>query len=157
MSHNDPVYDMIIKTWGKGKCSGPNDARHWAYYIFQDDDEKAYWITERIDGEHNCWWRHWTFMSLPCSRCGAYSPLRCDTSFSTNIDGESDGLSCAKEEVVDHRPDDALPDSIGRYKENGFVYYFFKETLSDSLCGQETFRLKEMPDEMEEKKAKATT
>lgn len=129
---------VILKAWGH--CPENGGDLHWARYVFQDD--KEYWCKERIDEERNCWWRHYEFMSLPCAKCGAYSPLRCSNMFSTN----NGYKSCDPDEIIDYRPTDSLPDTIGRYREKGFYYYFFKETLSDSLCGQETFRLKEMPE-----------
>lgn len=140
--------NVIFKNWrGRTGCPKSADGRHWAYYVFQDEEEQEYWLKERIDETNRCWWRHYEFMSLPCQKCGAYSPLRCANQFSNNIDGSYNEKSCSKEEIVDYRPDDELPDTISRYKESGWTYHFFKETLSDSLCGQETFTLKRMPEQ----------
>ena len=140
--------DVIFKNWrGRTGCPKSADGRHWAYYVFQDEEEQEYWLKERIDETNRCWWRHYEFMSFPCQKCGAYSPLRCANQFSNNIDGCYDEKSCLKEEIVNHRPDDVLPNTIRRHKESGWTYYFFVETLSDSLCGQETFRLKSMPEQ----------
>ncbi len=144
----DNAYDVILKNWrSRGGCSKSRDGRHWARYVFQGEEEQEYWLKERIDEANNCWWRHYEFMSIPCSKCGAYSPLRCDNQFSTNLNGELDKKSCSPEKIIDYHPDDVLPDTILRYKEKGWSYYFFVETLSDSLCGQETFTLKRMPEQ----------
>jgi len=144
----EKVYDVIMKTWrSKHECPKTLEGRHWAYYVFQNEEEQEYWLKERIDEANNCWWRHYEFMSIPCSKCGVYSPLRCANQFSTNLNGEFDEKSCSKEEIIDYRPNDELPNTIMRYNESGWTYYFFVETLSDSLCGQETFTLKSMPEQ----------
>jgi len=145
----DDIYSVILKNWrGSMGCPKASDGRHWAIYVFENDADREYWLTEHIDEINRRAWRHYDFMSIPCSKCGAYSPLRCDNQFSTNLRGEFDEKSCDKEEIINYRPNDVLPNSIQRYKERGWTYYFFIETLSDSLCGQETFRLKEMPPEL---------
>ena len=144
--------NVIFKNWrGRTGCPKSPNGRHWAYYVFQDEEEQESWLKERIDEANNCWWRHYEFMSIPCSKCGAYSPLRCANQFSNNIDGSYDKKSCLKKKIIDYRPDEELPDTIMRYNERGWTYYFFKETLSDSLCGQETFTLKSMPEQKEKK------
>lgn len=135
MSYNNRK--TISKYWGK--CN--NDDCHWAHYVFADEDEQDYWLSEHIDEEKKTYWRHYEFMSIPCATCGAYSPLRASDIF---CGGKTENV-CSKDQIIDYHLDEIWPDNIVIYKENGWVYRFFKKTLSDSLCGQETFRLKRMP------------
>lgn len=125
--------DSIAKIW-----AGCRDGFHWAFYLFRDKGDRDYWTREYYDKLNGLFYRHEDFMSIPCFVCGAYSPLRASTQFLT-----PGAKSCKLEQVVNYRPDEKLPDILGIYRENGWVYIYFKETLSDSLCGQETFRLRE--------------
>ncbi len=78
-------------------------------------------------------------MSIPCAYCGAFSPLRCSNQFSS-ISSE---LLDSSEDIINYRPKSNFPNNLAYYSENGWTYVYFRETLSDSLCGQETFRLKQ--------------
>lgn len=127
---------QISKCWGKCKES---DDLHWAFYTFLDESDEAYWRDEHIDEENSLYWRHYEFMSIPCGYCGAYSPLRAPTSFHTS---KQAAPSCQKEDIIDYHPGDKLPDNLAYHREKGWIYVYFKDTLSDSPCGQETFRLK---------------
>lgn len=138
--------DVIIKYWGKGCCGKNNGEFHWAYYVFEDEAEKQYWTEEHKDEINRAYWRHYGFMSMPCHYCGVYSPLRCGDMFSSGRDYSE--KACKKEDIINYRPGSALPDTLAYYTENGWSYIYFKETLSDSLDGQETFRLKSDPDKI---------
>ena len=130
----------IAKVW-KG-CSKSKHNDHWAYYCFHNDEERGYWVDEHYDEGNRCYYRHYDFMSIPCSVCGAYSPLRADTYF---LSGAWEG--CSIDDVINYRPTDKLPDDLAYHRENGWSYIYFKTTLSDSLCGQETFRLRYDPND----------
>lgn len=134
----------ISKSWGRdGDCPGSKDGRHsyshnhWAYYNFKDEQEERYWRSEHVDETNKMYWRHYEFMSLPCVYCGAYSPIRCQNMF-----GGPESRPCSSDQIKNYHPDDGeLPEIFGTYSENGWFYIFFKETMSDSLDGQETFRV----------------
>ncbi len=138
--------DAISKSWGGTSftkfCRKYKDGRHWAFYAF--DGDKSYWLDEHTDEENKAIWRHHEFMSIPC-RCGVYSPLRASTQFHGGMD-END--SCAVDSIIDYHPDGNLPDTLAYYRENGWTYIYFRKTLSDSLDGQQTFRLKRDPSEL---------
>src|SRR3990167_717914 len=93
---NDTNIETICKVWGK--CRGR--VSHWAYYSFASMEEMKYWTIEHRDDKHRMYWRHHDFMSIPCARCGAYSPLRAQTSF---LGGplEGDERSCDRGKIKD--------------------------------------------------------
>ena len=131
--------EQIAKIWGQ--CPRNKGEVHWAFYIFQDEEDRKYWKDEHYDERGKFYYRHNDFMSIPCTACGTYSPLRAATQFCS-----SGNEGCKREEIINYRPGIELPDNLATYYENGWFYIFFKETLSDSLCGQETFRLRQLPD-----------
>jgi len=133
--------EIIIQHWGnEGDCDTGADGKHWAFYAFRDEVDKQYWKEQHRDDKRNLYWRHRDFMSIPCHHCGAYSPLRSATMFMG-----LGGMSCDKNQIIDYHPDENLPDTLEYYSENGWTYIYFKDTLSDSLIGQETFTLKKDP------------
>lgn len=135
--------DTIAKVWGNGHVHGFSS--HWAYYTFEDLDDQKYWKEEHRDDVNKFYWRHHDFMSIPCFVCGKYSPLRA----STNFLGGYASRSCDKKQIMDFHPNEEMPDNLMTWRENGWFYIFFKETLSDSLDGQETFTLSRMPNDEE--------
>lgn len=136
--------DTIAKTWGDENEHGSSG--HWAYYSFKNDEEQKYWNEEHRDDINKMYWRHYDFMSIPCAKCGKYSSLRASTSFLGNY---SHPESCSKEQIKDFHPNEEMPDNLMTWRENGWFYIFFKETLSDSLEGQGTFKLRRIPTDTE--------
>lgn len=135
----------IIKYWGnEGSCIfNPNDYHtfHWAFYNFADMKDGQYWREEHKDNINKVFWQQYTFMSIPCAYCGVYSPLRCSNQFSSELSK----LSSEKKDIINYRSGSDLSNDLAYYNENGWTYIYFRETLSDSLCGQETFRLRHEP------------
>lgn len=138
--------DAITKDWiGAKPCQKCSDGRHWAKYVFENEIDEKYWRDEHVDHKNRAYWRHHDFMSIPCQYCGEYSPLRAAICFLSGRDSKIGG--CSKNDIINYRPDNELPNILAYYSENGWSYIFFKETLSDSMCGQETFRLKHLPED----------
>jgi hypothetical protein len=135
----------LCKSWGTCDKSDPLHSCHWAYLPILDQEQADYWLTEHRDDERRMYWRHHEFVSLPCIFCGQMSPLRAQECFAIWSLGRHNENPMPTH-YVDHHPDETWPDCLGTYSENGWFYIYFKHTLSDSVDGHPTFRLKRDPE-----------
>lgn len=128
---------VILKNWGKCKYNKYNEV-HWAYFVCRTAEEVDYWTRERIDEEKKLYWRHYEFLEIPCVECGALSPLRSSQSFTS----ESKEIKYKHpKKWHDYHPEETWPEELEHVNINGWCYTYFKKTMSDSLHGQETFKL----------------
>lgn len=129
----------LVYCWSWGKtCPNPVEkifgrSSHWAYLYVDTQAFYDYLSIEHQDDAQGICWRHSDYLSVPCDYCGAQSPLRAQMSTLPGREARGSG------KYVDYHPGDEWPKDIVVWKERGWVYEFFRDTLSDSRFGQETF------------------